>query len=142
MALSQDKPRDYKWIDGRPTTSQPVQASVVSYIGGAQSRSTGGEVGPLAAGEAFAGFAAVTTDNSTGSDGEVTTKLYAKGIVLLTVTGVDDNDDIADTVYATDDDTFTLTASGGVAIGKVFEIEDLSSNQAWVYFEADTVQSI
>lgn len=141
MALSADKPLEYKGINHRIESAQPAQA-VVGYQGGALSRDSGGEVGPLAASEAFAGFCADGFDNSGGSAGDINVKTYSCGIVLLTITGLDDNNDLGDTVYATDDNTYTLTASGGVSIGKVFEIESLSSNTAWVKFEADTVRSI
>lgn len=142
MALSADKPLEYKAVGHRMETAQPVQASTTIYQGGALSRDSGGEVGPLAASETFVGFSADGADNSSGSAGDINAKVWAKGIALLTITGLDDNDDIGDTVYATADDTFTLTASGGVSIGKVFEIESLSANQAWVAFEGDVARSI
>ena len=142
MALTADKPLEYKGVLHRLESAQPVQASTTIYQGGAQSRDAGGEIGPLAASEAFAGFSADGADNSSGSAGDINAKVWTKGIVLLTITGLDDNNDIGDTVYATADDTFTLTASGAVSIGKVYEIESLASNTAWVAFEADTLRSI
>lgn len=142
MALSADKPLEYKAVGHRLESAQPVQASTTIYQGGALSRDSGGEVGPLAASEAFVGFSADGADNSSGSAGDINAKVWTKGIVLLTITGLDDNNDIGDTVYATADDTFTLTASGGVSVGKVYEIESLTNSQAWVAFEGDVCRSI
>lgn len=142
MALSADKPLDYKGIDHRLVLAQPVQASTTIYQGGALTRDAGGEVGPASGAETFAGFAADDADNSSGSAGDINVKVYDRGLVLLTITGLDDNDDIGDVVYATADDTFTLTASNASSIGRVVEIESLSDNTAWVFFEADTARSI
>ena len=143
MALSADKPLEYKAIEKtRLEAALPVQASTTIYQGGALSRDSGGEIGPLAASEAFVGFSGDGANNASGSAGDINAKVYTQGIVLLTITGLDDNNDGSDTVYATADDTFTLTASGAVSIGKVFEIEDLATNKAWVFFQGDAVRSI
>ena len=142
MALTGNKARTYRNVDNRVPAADPVQASTTCYVGGALSRDSGGEVGPLAASEAFAGFCAAQADNSSGSAGDINVAVYRSGRVELTITGLDDNDDLGDTVYATDDDTFTLTASGAVAIGKVDQILSLTSNKAVVAFEADTARSI
>jgi hypothetical protein len=137
MALSAACPRTYS--DVRLVESaQPVQASTTIYAGGAVSRNTDGEVGPVAATEVFAGFA---RKNATAvSAGDVNVALYESGEIELVVTGVGDNDDITDIVYATDDNTFTLTASGGVAIGRVKQIVNLATGKCMVSFHADTAR--
>lgn len=122
-------------------TYQPLQASVVVYTGACLSRDAGGELGPVGASEAFGGFAAEAVTASATAGG-TSIEVYSKGRVLLTITGLDDNNDIGDTVYASDDATFTLTASTNVAIGKVAQIYSLSNNQAWVEFEADYEASV
>lgn len=139
MALSASTARTLE--AGYHESAQPAQA-VATYGGGALSRDSGGEVGPLAASEAFAGFALADADNSAGSAGDINVKVADEGVITLTVTGLDDNDDLGDTVYATDDNTFTLTASGAVSIGKVMSIESLSAGTCRVYFQADTRRSI
>lgn len=140
MALSANTARNYE-ANSCHESAQPAQA-VATYGGGALSRDSGGEVGPLAASEAFAGFAITNVDNSGGSAGDVLVPLYDEGVIELTVTGVNDNDDIGDTVYATDDNTFTLTASGGVSIGKVLQVLNPVTTLCRVYFQADTRRSI
>lgn len=140
MALSANTARNFE-ATGCHESAQPAQA-VVTYSGSAVSRDAGGEVGPLGASEAFAGFAIAKVDNSGGSAGDTLVPVYDEGVVELTVTGVDDNNDIGDTVYATDDNTFTLTASGGVSIGKVLQVLNPVTTLCRVYFQADTRRSI
>lgn len=137
MALSADTPRNYSIVGAE--VANPTQASVTCYAGSALSRDSGGEVGPLAASEAFAGFARkqVVASGTAGAENVAT---ISEGEVELIVTGVGDNDDIGDIVYATDDATFTLTASGAVAIGRVSQIVNLSTGKCMVRFHADTAR--
>lgn len=133
MALSADTPRHYS-VTGIEN-ALPVQASSTIYAGSAVSIDTGGEVGPLATGEAgFVGFAKAKADNSAGSAGDINARVITDGEIELVITGLDDNNDIGDEVYASDDTTFTLTASGSVAIGRVSQIVSLSDNKARVKF--------
>lgn len=138
MALSANTARNYE-VNSCHESAQPAQAVAV-WGGGALSRDSNGEVGPLAASEAFAGFA--ITDVPAGTAGAALVPVYDEGVIELTVTGVDDNDDIGDTVYATDDNTFTLTASGGVSIGKVLQVLNPVTTLCRVQFQADTRRSI
>lgn len=133
MALAKDTPRNYKHRGLE--AALPVQASSTIYSGSAVSIDTGGEVGPLAVGEAsFAGFSRKQVVNS-GSAGDTNAPIITEGLIELTITGLDDNNDLNDVVYATDDGTFTLVASGAMAIGRVFEITSLSANKAVVLFK-------
>lgn len=135
MALSKDSPRAYGNVGLE--AALPVQASTTIYAGGALTIDTGGEVGPLSASDAsFVGFARKGADNSSGSAGDINAAVITNGLIELTVTGVNDNNDIGDVVYATDDNTFTLTASGAVAIGKVFQIVSLTAGTCIVLFKS------
>ena len=135
MALSANQTRNY--VKRTDVEALPVQASSIVYVGSAVSIDTGGEVGPLATGDAgFYGFALEKVDNSSGSAGDVNVEVVTAGKVELTITGLNDNDDIGDKVYATDDNTFTLTASGAKAIGKVAQITSLTNNKAIVRFSS------
>jgi hypothetical protein len=136
MALSADAPRTYARADKE--TAQPVQASTTIYAGGAITRDSNGEVGPLAASEVFVGFA---RKQAVGvSAGDTNVAVYSEGLIELTVTGVGDNDDLGDIVYGTDDNTFTLVASGAVAIGRVAQIVNLTTGVCMVEFHADTAR--
>lgn len=140
MALSANTTRTFE-VEGKHESVQPAQA-VVTYAGSAVSRDSGGEVGPLAASEAFAGFAIAKVDNSGGSAGDLNVPVYDEGVVTLSITGLDDNNDIGDAVYASDDNTFTLASTGNVQIGKVAQIVSLSDNTARVFFQSDTRRSV
>lgn len=137
MALSADTPREYS-VNPKWKNALPVQASSTIYAGSAVSIDTGGEVGPLSSSETgFYGFAAEGADNSSGSAGDINCEVYTAGEILLTITGLDDNNDVGDVVYASDDNTFTLTsASTNIAIGKVSEIKSLSGGTAYVRFSS------
>jgi hypothetical protein len=140
MALSANASRNYE-PDSLHESAQPAQA-VVTYAGSALTRDSGGEVGPLNTSETFVGFAIAKVDNSGGSAGDLNVPVYDRGVVELTVTGLDDNNDLGDAVYATDDGTFTLTASGALQIGKVIQVKDLTNNICRVQFEGDVARSI
>jgi len=134
MALSKDSPRNYRATGYE--AALPVQASSVIYAGSAVTIDSGGEVGPFSASEvSFAGFARKQADNGSGSAGDINAAIITEGLIELTVTGLDDNDDLNDVVYGTDDNTFTLTASGAKAIGRVFQIVDLTANKCVVLFK-------
>lgn len=134
MALSADTPRNFSMVGSR--NALPVQASSTIYAGSAVSIDTGGEVGPLAAAEVgFVGFAVSKVDNSAGSAGDVNADIITSGEIELTVTGLDDNNDLGDIVYASDDTTFTLTsATANTAVGKVSQIVSLTDNKCRVKF--------
>lgn len=136
MALSKDTPRNYT-AQNRERNALPVQASSIIYAGSAVSIDSGGEVGPLAPGETgFYGFAVSKADNSSGSAGDINADVYVTGEIELTIAGLNDNNDIGDIVYATDDATFTLTSTGGTAIGRVSQIVSLTGGTARVLFNA------
>jgi len=119
----------------------PLIASDIIYRGAAigESSSTG-NARPLVGGDAFLGFAYAKADNASGAIGAVNVKAIQRGAVQLVVTGVTADDDLGVAVYATDDDTFTTTASGATQIGKL--IRWLTGTSAIVYFESVLLRSI
>lgn len=137
--LSADKSRKFGISEG-PHNNLPVIASDIIYQGAAVGDNASGYFRPLVGGDVFAGFAFAKADNSSGSAGDIDVELRTSGEVTLTVTGVSGVGDVTETVYATDDDTFTLTSSGASAIGKVIRWE--TSTTAVVYFEAGYKRSI
>lgn len=119
----------------------PVIASDIIYEGAAVGESSSaGTARPLVGGDVFLGFAAAKVDNSSGSAGDKNVRVKKKGTVKLPVTGVTGIADLGATVYATDDNTFTLTASGATAIGKI--VRHVTSTTVMVRFEAAQVRSI
>ena len=117
----------------------PAVASDILYQGSAAGDSSG-TVRPLNAGDAFLGFVDAKSDNSAGSASAINVRLRQNGEVLLAITSVASTDDIGATVYASDDDTFTLASTSNSSIGKITEW--VSSTSAWVYFEAAALRSL
>lgn len=95
----------------------PMVASDILYEGSAVGIvPASGHARPLAAGDTFAGFAAVRADNSQGSAAALNVEVYESGKISLPVSGAAITD-VGLPVYATDDDTFTFSPVGGVFIG-------------------------
>lgn len=120
---------------------RPVIADDCIYAGAACADDGNGNIKPLATSLVFAGFAERKADNTGGAAGAIKVRLLEEGEVVLTVATVADEDDVNETVYATDDDTFTLDSSGNaVAIGKV--ARHISGTTCLVYFQAASRRSI
>ena len=136
MALSKDEPR--KFSAGQPAAlTEIVMASGVTIYQGSAVGLTSDTARALNAADTFAGFCERQKTNASG--GSTKAPIRTSGIVELAVASVAATN-IGDTVYATDDNTFTLVASGGVAIGKVHEF--LSSGRCLVKFEAVLARSL
>jgi hypothetical protein len=116
MALTANTLRAYDIGGPETTNEQPVKASQVIYEGSAVG-STGGYARALNAGDTFLGFA-IGAKTGTSTDGAVNVNVRSAGRVQLSVTDVAVTNIGAD-VYASDDGTFTLTATSNSLIGKV-----------------------
>jgi hypothetical protein len=135
--LAADKARDF--VLGEHT-DLPVIASDIIYEGAAVGENGSGYFRPLVAADPFSGFAQSKADNSAGAAGAVNVRVRTRGRAILSVTGVTAVTDEGATVYASDDDTFTLTSSGNTAIGKVTRY--ISGTSVEVYFEAASFRSL
>ena len=132
--LAKDKVRVYENQGETPVYNEiPCVATDIVYAGSAVGIDTGLAEPCDTSGE-FAGFCVEKCDNSTGAASAKDVKVVAKGYIKLSVTGVSAVTHINDTVYLLDDDTFTLTASGALAIGKVYRW--ITGSTCIVYFEA------
>ncbi len=114
MPLSADNPRTFEIGDHNDL---PVKASSKIYEGSAVGL-TGGYARALNAGDSFGGFADRAVDNSSGADGAVNVSVSRFGLIQLAISGLAVTD-IGKPVYASDDNTFTLTATSNSAIGRV-----------------------
>jgi len=131
MALASDTPRVYELGD---YNHLPVKATTKIYEGAAVGiDAASGYARGLNAGDAFQGFAERTADNSAGSNGDVKVSVRTKGVVKLAIAGAGITD-VDKPVYASDDGTFTLTATGNSYIGKVVRWE--STGVVLVAFDA------
>jgi hypothetical protein len=135
--LAADKARDF--VLGEHA-DLPVIASDIIYEGAAVGENGSGYFRPLVAADPFAGFALCKADNSAGAAGAVNVRVRTRGRAILSVTGVTAVTDEGSTVYASDDDTFTLTSTSNTAIGKV--VRFISGTTVEVYFEAVSFRSL
>lgn len=99
-----------------------VAASTQIYLGSLIGATSGGYGRPLEAGDTAVGFAKDNLDNTEGSDGDQKADVKAKGKVSTFISGLT-IDNLGAKVYASDDNTFTLTATGNSYVGKVVRFE-------------------
>lgn len=115
-----------------------VIASDIIYSGAAVGLVGGtGYSRPLNASDRFAGFAEDRVDNSTGAAGAKDVRVKRRGQIEMTVAGAVITD-VGQPVYATDDDTFTLSPVGGVFIGFVSRF--VSSGVCIVEFDVSKLE--
>jgi len=137
--LAKDKPRAFGVSEEVKPNEVPAVATDIIYEGAAVGLSSGyGR--PLVAADVFVGFARERCDNSAGSAGAKNVKIWEKGKIQIAVTGVTAVTDIGSDVYATDDDTFTLTASGASSIGTI--VRYVTGTTVIVEFEGAQRRSI
>lgn len=132
--LAADKVRVYESQADAPVyNALPAVTADILYAGSAIGIASG-YARPCTTSDEFAGFCVEQCDNSAGANGAKTVKVISSGYIKLSVTGASAVTHINDAVYLTDDDTFTLTASGALQIGKVFRW--ISGTTCVVKFEA------
>lgn len=115
--LAKDTPRDYMLAD---YDDQPIIAADIIYEGAAVGDNGSGYARPLVAGDPFLGFATQQCNNTqTGNAaGNKRVRVKRKGAIQLAISGLAITD-VGKDVYASDDDTFTLTATSNTHIGSV-----------------------
>ncbi len=113
----------------------PVIASDIIYRGAAVGENGSGYARPLVAADRFLGFAYQQADNSAGAAGAINVKVYTKGTIELPIASIAITANDRPVVYASDDDTFTLTASTNTPIGTVRRW--VRTGVALVAFDAD-----
>lgn len=100
----------------------PVASAAKIYQGALVGKTTNGYGRALKASDIAVGFSKDHTDNTNGVDGEKVCDIKAKGKVSLFISGIT-LADIGRKVYASDDNTFTLTETGNSAVGKLIRFE-------------------
>ena len=135
--LSANKPRGYEQGDRE---GYPVVADDKIFEGAAVGENGSGYARPLEAGDTFLGFAEEKVDNTDGAAGDINVRVLTKGKVELPVTGVSAiTANNRPAVYASDDDTFTTTATANSLIGYVSRF--VSNGVAVVEFDAALVKA-
>jgi len=117
----------------------PAIAADIIYQGSAVGENGSGYSRPLVAGDVFQGFALENCDNADGSAGDKRVKVRTRGRVVLPITSIAITANDRPPVYASDDNTFTLTASTNSLIGYVSRW--VSTGVAVVEFDAALVRA-
>ena len=126
MALSLN--REVKFYTSQELVDVPVDDDVDIYKGAFVGvNSSTGYARPLTAGDDFLGVAYKQADNTvTGhTAGGIDVRLHQSVDIVHTLSGVAVTD-IGSVVYASDDETLTLTASGNTRVGRIAAIEGTS----------------
>jgi len=97
----------------------PVVATDIIFEGSAVGENGSGYARPLVATDPFLGFAQRKADNSTGAAGAINVTVRTRGKVQLPISSIAITANDRPAVYASDDDTFTLTATSNTLIGYV-----------------------
>jgi hypothetical protein len=118
MALTANRDLD-RYVD-QELRALPVKTNVHIYKGAFVGLS-GGYAQPLAAGDAFAGIAYEEADNGGGADGAKSVRVYTCGDFEHALGSASRANNGA-VVYASADDTLTLTSSGNSAVGNQVDV--------------------
>jgi hypothetical protein len=117
MAATKDRSLQFEVGD---YSHLPLAAGAVAfrhtYIGQVAGTNT---FRPLVAGDKFAGVAQDGSDNTGGAAAAKDVQVKRNGRVLDSVTGADATTAIGTSVYASADDTLTLTLTGNSLMGKI-----------------------
>ena len=95
-----------------------------------------GYVRSLQAGDRFVGFAEGFIDATNSSDGENHIRVKRTGNVILELSGANLTD-VGKSIYATDDNSFTLSNTSSVYIGQI--IRHKSGDEVMVNFDAANI---
>ncbi len=135
MALSAAAQRTFEVGD---LNSFGMKAASKIWQGAAVSMLAAGTVAPLTATEKFVGFAVDTFDNLAGLANAKNAVVKTWGFIELTVVGLLSTTQVGVSVYASDDNTFTLTSAGNSIIGKIHRVLP-GATKAIVVFDADLI---
>jgi hypothetical protein len=138
--LTQDAPRTYEVSYLDEFNDLPVAAAVTIFEGAAVGDNAAGFMRKLVALDPFMGFAVRKADNAAGAAGALNARLRERGKIVLDVAGVTGAGDVGDTVYASDDNTFTKTATANTTIGKIARF--ISGTKCVVFFESVNLRSL
>jgi len=112
----------------------PVIASDIIYEGAAVGENAAGYARPLVAADPFLGFAESKVDNAAGAAGDKTVRVKNRGKIQLAIASIAITANDRPKVYASDDNTFTLTSTDNTLIGTVYQW--VSTGIAIVEFDA------
>jgi hypothetical protein len=135
-ALSNDANRTYELGD---INQIPVKGGSIIYQGAAVGSNSSGYAKSIQNGDKFLGFADEHIDNADDGDGTKSVRIRKRGAILLDISGIT-LADINKSVYATDDNSFTLSDSNSVYIGQISRID--SNGVVLVEFDATVLPPV
>lgn len=139
--LAANSPRNFDLGVARIVNDHPVIADDIIYEGAFVGDNASGLARPLAAGDPFLGLASRQANNAGGAASAVDVQVYSQALIgPIAVVGFDNQNKIGDAVYASDDDTLTLTQGSNTLVGKIFRAEDVSATTAMVFIQADALR--
>ena len=143
MALMADAVRDFSVGFFERYNTIEVTNNVIIYGGAAVSEAADGRAEPLVAASPFLGFAEGRIDTTPANiaAGDLEVRLREEGEVALIVAGITALTDLNSPVYASDDNTFTLTALGNTQIGAIKRIVDVTSGLCIVAFQSEALRA-
>ncbi len=119
MPLTSNREVDH-YIDQELRRFQ-VLASAQVYKGSFVGITSAGYARALVAGDEFVGLAYEGVDNSSGASGDVSARVFTLGDFAHALSGVAITN-LGDAVYASADDTLTLTATGNSYVGFIVDV--------------------
>lgn len=128
-ALTQARAIDQRGVHVSIRTEVPAAASAKVYSGSFVGRN-GAYGRALVAGDAFLGITLETTDNSSGAAGALGIPLSSGAQIRHAVTGVTGVGDVRKLVYASDDNTLTLSAENNSLVGVIEQY--IENTECWV----------
>jgi hypothetical protein len=129
MAASNDRVLDRRSVHLRSIRGIPMAASAKGYQD-AFAGFTSGTLRALTAGDVFAGVFARLADNSSGAASAINGTVENGVSIKHAVVGADGVDHVGALVYASDDETLTLTKGSNSFVGVVEEY--LTGTTCWV----------
>lgn len=137
--LAVDKVRTWHYAGDPIREEYPVVATDIIYRGAAVGENGSGYARPLVAADPFLGFAVAKADNAAGAAGAINVTVEQKGFVTLPISALAITANDRPAVYASDDDTFTLTPTSNSLIGYVSRW--VSTGIAVVEFDASLARA-
>lgn len=129
-AATQDLQIERRAIQNAVQSSLPVAAASKIY-GSTFVGKNGNVFRGLVAGDEFSGLARQQADNTSGAAADISVPVETGLQIRRNVTGATGAGDRGKLVYATDDNTLTLTAAGGSLCGAIDEY--LSGTECWIH---------
>ena len=119
MALSTNREVN-RYVD-QELRSYPVKGSTHIYKGGFVNIDSGGYAQPSTGTTQAIGLAYEEADNSSGSDGDISARVFTQGDFEHALSGAAKTN-IGDAVYASADDTLTFTSTANTLVGVCVDV--------------------